>query len=78
MTLSKEIEWSKIYGEGTIVCTCDNDCGTAETFDFTDNFPNYKGAQEELKNKGWLSCKINGHWYDFCCEKCRNGYFKKI
>ena len=37
--MSKEIEWSELYGVGTIACTCDN-CSAEENFDFEDNNPN--------------------------------------
>lgn len=74
--MSKEIEWSELYGVGTIVCTCDN-CSAEEKFDFEDNNPNFKAAQNLLRSIGWVSCKVNGEWRDFCCERCRNSYIKR-
>lgn len=74
--MSKEIEWSELYGVGTIVCTCDN-CSAEENFDFEDNNPNFKAVQSLLRSIGWVSCKVNGEWRDFCCERCRNGYIKR-
>lgn len=74
--MSKEIEWSELYGVGTIVCTCDN-CSAEENFDFEDNNPNFKAAQNLLRSIGCVSCKVNGEWRDFCCERCRNSYIKR-
>ncbi len=71
----KDVEWSDIFGEGEIVASCDN-CGKEERYEFTDNFPDYRAFQEELKDLGWKPCKVHGNWYDFCCEKCRNEYIK--
>ncbi len=72
----KEIQWSELYRVSEIVCSCDN-CTNEERFDFDDNNPDYKGVQKKLYSIGWKSCKINGKWHDFCCEKCRNDYIKK-
>ena len=57
--MSKEIEWSELYGVGTIVCTCDN-CSAQEEFEFDDNRPDFKAAQRELRRLGWMPCKVNG------------------
>lgn len=73
--MSKEIEWSEMYGVGTIVCCCDT-CSAVEEFDFDDNYPDFEAAQRELKKLGWMPCKVNGRWYDFCSEKCRNAFIK--
>lgn len=73
--MSKDIDWSTTYGEGTIVCTCDN-CHKEEEFDFEDNNPDYRSVQKQLFEKGWESLKISGIWYDFCCEECRNRFVK--
>lgn len=73
--MSKEIEWSELYGVGTIVCTCDN-CSAQEEFEFDDNNPDFRAAQNALRRFGWMSCKVHGEWYDFCSEKCRNNYIK--
>lgn len=74
--MSKEIEWSELYGVGTIACYCDN-CSAEEEFEFDDNNPDFRAAQNALRQIGWMSCKVNGQWHDFCCEKCRNDYIKK-
>lgn len=73
--MSKEIEWGALYGVGTVVCTCDN-CSAEEEFEFEHNNPDFKAVQEELKKSGWMPCKIEGKWYDFCSEKCRNNFIK--
>ncbi len=72
----KEIEWSKYYGAGEVVCTCDN-CHTEKRFEFEDNNPDYKSIQMELNKLGWMPTKLGGRWHDFCCEKCRNTYIKE-
>lgn len=72
----KEIEWSELYGVGEIVCTCDA-CSSEERFDFDNNYPDFRKVQDELKEIGWMPCKVNGEWHDFCCEKCRNTYIKE-
>jgi len=74
--MSKEIEWSKFYGEGTVVCYCDT-CQKEEQYDFDNNRPPYNEIQNELRKKGWLSCKVHGNWHDFCSEECRNKYIKE-
>ena len=74
--MSKEIDWSPFYGEGEIVCTCDQ-CKKEERFEFEDNYPDYAKAQRELREIGWQSIKSKGVWLDFCCERCRNTYIKE-
>ena len=49
----------------------------SEVESFTDNYPDYKSFQNELKEKGWMACKIHGEWHDFCSEYCRNKYIKE-
>lgn len=73
--MSKEVEWGVIHGEGTIVCTCDN-CGCEEEIEFDGGRPDYREAQDEIEDLGWMSTKVNGEWYDFCCESCRNQFIK--
>ena len=72
----KEVVWSEFYGQGTVKCTCDN-CSGEESFEFEDNNPDFKSVQKELRNLGWTSCKIEGKWYDFCCDKCKDDFIKK-
>lgn len=71
----KDIDWSPIYGEGNIVCTCDN-CGREHEVDFDGGAPDFREAQAEIRSMGWQSLKIGGEWRDFCCEKCRNQFIK--
>lgn len=71
--MSKNIDWGIIHGEGTIECECDQ-CGTGYSYDFEDSYPDFKSCQEELRESGWISRKINGEWYDFCCEECYHKY----
>lgn len=74
--MSKEIEWGQIYGEGDVVCTCDQ-CGHPLRFPFEDSTPDYKRVQKQIFAMGWTSCQVNGIWRDFCSEYCRNQYIKK-
>ena len=33
---------------------------------------------DELREKlGWITTKVDGEWYDFCCERCRNEFIKR-
>ncbi len=74
--MSKYVDWSPFYGEGDIVCECDQ-CGVEERFPFEDNYPDYAGAQKVLHEIGWQSMRSKGTWYDFCCEECRNRFIKE-
>lgn len=49
--MSKEIEWSEYYGVGEIVCYCDN-CSEYERFEFDDNNPDFREAQQRLRKLG--------------------------
>lgn len=73
--MSKEIDWGLVHGEGTINCICDN-CGVVEDIDFDDG-PDFREAQDTIQDKGWVSTKIKGQWFDFCCEDCRNQYIRE-
>lgn len=73
--MSKEVEWGVIHGEGDIVCTCDH-CEGEERIEFIEG-PDFRSAQAELKEMGWMSSKINGEWYDFCSMECRNAFVKE-
>jgi len=70
--MSKEIEWSTVHGEGDIICKCDH-CVTEYNYGFEDG-PDFKSCQEELKEEGWVSRKINGEWKDFCCKECADNF----
>ncbi len=74
----KEVEWGEFYGEGEIVCTCDNEgCCEEERIEFDENFPDYQMAQKEIEELGWVSSNINGKQKDFCSEACRRKYLEK-
>lgn len=73
----KEVIWSCFHGEGTIECQCDNDhCENEFSFEFCDGYPDFRACQEELKDEGWISRKIDNEWYDFCCEECYYQWIK--
>lgn len=72
----KEVMWGFTFGEGTIECECDN-CGQSFVYEFYDNFVDFQGCQEEMKSEGWKAKKIDGDWYDFCCEQCYYEWIKK-
>lgn len=73
--MSKQIEWGYRHREGEIICECDY-CGEADAIYFN-NGPNFKIAQIELNNNGWVSRKIDGEWYDFCQEQCYYDWIKE-
>lgn len=74
--MSKEISWGIIHGDGTIECHCDN-CNKEHPYDFEDGDIDFAVCQEELKDFGWKSRKIDGKWYDFCSEKCLKEFMSK-
>lgn len=74
--MSKEVEWGQIFGEGDVVCACDN-CGHTLRFPFEDSTPDFRGVQTRLFEMGWTAIKVSGVWQDFCSEYCRNQYIKK-
>lgn len=51
-----------------IVCLCDY-CANEQSVPF-DDYPDFSEAQREIEGMGWLSRKIDGEWYDFCCQEC--------
>ena len=69
--MSKDVEWGAMYGEGDIVCTCDN-CGEEFRYPFEDKQIDYREAQQASEDEGWTSCIVSGACHDFCCEECRN------
>ncbi|MFI3254399.1 MAG: hypothetical protein R3Y63_08720 [Eubacteriales bacterium] len=71
--MSKEVQWGDNFGEGEIVCTCDQ-CGAVESFEFCDSDIDFKSVQGELKDLGWVSGKFNNEWYDFCSLDCRSDF----
>ena len=72
----KEIDWSFIYGEGTIECYCD-ECGDNYSYEFCDGDVDFRDCQETIKEYGWISRKIDNEWFDFCCDECFYKYIKK-
>lgn len=74
--MSKEIDWSPIHGEGSIVCTCDQ-CGREHEVEFDNGHPDFREAQAEIRSMGWVSMKQDDEWFDFCGQKCRNQYIKE-
>lgn len=75
--MSKQIEWGVIHGEGDIVCTCNN-CNAEEWFPFEDGCLDFKEVSRELREDyGWIAHKIDGEWYDFCCDKCYKEFLAK-
>ena len=74
--MSKSISWGITHGSGTIVCECEQ-CGNEVTHDFEDG-PDFTECQETIKSFGWISRKINGEWYDFCCYACYKKFEAKM
>jgi hypothetical protein len=66
--MSKTCIWNEEFGTGgKLDCKCDQ-CGKSVVIKFTKH-PDYKGAHEKLKKKGWFARKC-GDWYDFCSDEC--------
>jgi ribosomal protein L31 len=53
-------------------CVCD-ECDYETTIDST----NYSDINEELRDNGWITRKINGEWHEFCSEECFKKYLNK-
>ncbi len=74
--MSKNIEWGIVHGEGEVVAECDN-CFAEEDFPFEDSCYDFKEVSRQLRTiHGWISKKIHGEWYDFCCEECYKEFLK--
>lgn len=70
--MSKNHEYGDNFGEGVILCTCDN-CGTDEEYEFFDGL-SYKDAHDHVASLGWCCWQVAGEWKDFCCADCRKEY----
>lgn len=74
--MSKCVDWGISYGDGDIVCTCDN-CLAEQKFRFERNEVDYGKVQARLKSMGWYSKKYREIWRDFCCQTCLREYESK-
>lgn len=73
----KTVVWNEAFGTGgTLHCTCDN-CGKAKDFKFKQK-PDYRGAHEKLKAKGWFPKQLRGKWYDFCSDQCKEDFEEEL
>ena len=73
--MSRELEFSG-YWEGDAVYSCDN-CGAQQSFPFDSEDVGSKEHRKELREKlGWITTKVDGEWYDFCCEIYKQAGFK--
>lgn len=74
--MARELDFDGFW-EGDVVYTCDN-CHKTQKFRFdSKEETDYHLHKPELRELGWMSVKVNGHYGDFCCEKCRNEYIRK-
>lgn len=64
--MSKESD----YTFGDMEVDCDHPgCQAHEQLEGLDNYPpSYSQANQELREMGWASRKVNGEWLDFCDE----------
>jgi hypothetical protein len=61
------------YGFENCDVDCDNKkCKSYELIDSCD----YSDVNKEIKDMGWIIKKIDGNWYDFCCEECYKNFSK--
>ena len=67
--MSKHHEWDQVFhGKGVVICNCDF-CMEQIEHEYDGGSPDYRGAQDTIESNGWISRKIRGSWYDFCCEE---------
>jgi len=73
--MSRELEFDG-YWEGEAVYSCDQ-CHKREKFRFDSEDIDSKAHRRELREKkGWITTKVNGKWYDFDSEQCRNKFIR--
>ena len=66
--MSKHHEWDETFhGKGEVICNCDY-CLEEYVHEYDGGSPDYRGCQSAIESHGWVSKKIYGTWYDFCCE----------
>lgn len=58
-----------------IICLCDF-CDNKESILYED-YPDFRYAQQEIEDIGWFSKKVDGEWYDFCCNECWQEFRKE-
>lgn len=64
--MSKDSDYT--FGNMTVCCDAPN-CTEEEIIEGFDNYPpSYSDANQELREMGWVSRKVNGEWLDFCSE----------
>lgn len=76
--MSRELDFDG-WWEGNVEYSCDC-CGKTVKFRFDDeeSARNASGQREALHRKrGWITTTVNGNWFDFCCETCRNKYIRE-
>lgn len=56
--------------------TCDVYCDNCDN-DITIDDMNYYYVNQQLKEKGWITKKVNGKFVDFCCKDCYLKYLNK-
>ena len=78
--MSKDIEWGDGYWEGTIDICCDSCKRRHLRFDFAseEECKDTERIKRAKQKEGWITTKVNGHYTEFCCEKCRNEYIRKF
>lgn len=72
--MSRDLDFDG-WWQGDAVYTCDcPGCTKSESFRFESEDENDAKEHRRIlrQDKGWNTTKINGKWYDFCCETCRN------
>ena len=61
-------------GDGLATVECDK-CGKQIEVDSC----NYSQINQEAKDNGWIICKIDNEWHEFCCKECKDKFeFKEI
>ncbi len=66
------------WWEGEVEITCDC-CGKKHIrFQCTceDDFKNYAREKAAKKKEGWVTTKVNGHYFEFCGFDCRDKFIR--
>jgi len=74
--MSRELEFDG-YWTGDAVYSCDCPvCKNSESFPFDSEEVGSKEHRAKLRKQGWLTTQVEGQWYDFCSESCRNKFIR--
>lgn len=67
MTHRDILNYNEDFGYTTVECDC---CGEELNIDGVQ----WDTIKDEKEFNGWLSRKVDGEWYDFCCYECYKAF----